>query len=196
MSHPPLKNMEISSDVDVCNAALQMLGLDPITSLTDETTEADFCNLHYPIIRNSYLQSYSWRFATGQQQLSLTADTPLFGWTYVFQLPTNMLRLEKISASALAFDIQGKKLLCNADEVYIEALFELGEENYPDYFLEALILKFAAHAALPLMEDADKAKELGAQFSEANLRARRTDAWQHPPKKIPDSHFKLVTVRA
>ena len=188
--------MEISSDVDVCNAALQMLGLDPIASLTDETTEADFCNLHYPVIRNSYLQSYSWKFATGQQALSLLVDTPLFDWTYAFQLPTNMLRLEKISAAATTFDIQGKKLLCNSNEVSIEALFELGEENYPDYFLEALILKFAAHAALPLLEDAEKAKELGKQFDEANMRARRTDAWQHPPKRIADSKFKLVAVRA
>ena len=188
--------MEISSDVDVCNAALQMLGLDPIASFADETTEADFCGLHYPIIRNSYLQSYSWRFAIGQQQLSLLTDVPLFGWAHTFQLPPELLRLDKISAEAVDYDIQGKKLLCNADAVAVEALFELGEENYPDYFLKALILNFAAHASMPLLEDATKAKELTDLFERANMVARRTDAWQHPPKKIATSKFKLITIRA
>lgn len=82
------------SKVDICNFALQEIGEESIISLSDDTVQAQQCNLRYDTVRRAMLEMHPWNFALTRQSLALTNDTDPFGdFNSVFQLPSNCLRV-------------------------------------------------------------------------------------------------------
>ena len=75
--------------IDIASRALIMIGSNPISSFTDDTTEALVTNNIYEEIIESTLCRARWRFATEQQQLSLLANTPTGKYEYAYQIPTS-----------------------------------------------------------------------------------------------------------
>ena len=71
--------------VDIASRALVMVGANPISSFTDNSTEALITNTLYEEVVESTLSECSWRFAMGQKQLSLLADAPTSRYEYAYQ---------------------------------------------------------------------------------------------------------------
>jgi hypothetical protein len=71
----------------ICNEALQELGEQPITSLSDTTKRAEACNLIYASERDRLLKSHPWKFALRRVKTSLNENTRFTllqedgGWT-------------------------------------------------------------------------------------------------------------------
>ena len=64
-----------NSAIDIVSRALVLIGAEPITSFTENTTEALVANNMYEDAVRTSLSSARWRFATKQAQLSqLVAD--------------------------------------------------------------------------------------------------------------------------
>ena len=64
-----------NSAIDIVSRALVLIGAEPITSFTENTTEALVANNMYEDAVRTSLSSARWRFATQQAQLSqLVAD--------------------------------------------------------------------------------------------------------------------------
>lgn len=81
------------SKVDICNFALQELGSDTITSLTEGTPAAVECNLRYESARRSLLEMHLWNFATKRAKLNAETETPAFNYSKQFTLPADFLYL-------------------------------------------------------------------------------------------------------
>ena len=83
----------MASEVSIVNRALQLLGADTISALTDDTNRARTMSLAYQPVRDAELERRKWRFAIKRTTLPALTDAPAFGFAYQYQLPTDYLRL-------------------------------------------------------------------------------------------------------
>lgn len=81
------------SKIDICNYALQNLGSDVITSLTEGTPGAVECNLRYDQSRRTLLTMHQWNFATKRYKLNAKVAAPEFNYSYQYTLPSDFLYL-------------------------------------------------------------------------------------------------------
>jgi len=94
--------------VEICNIALGKLGTNQISDLTDGSTEADLCELNYPLCLRAVLEARAWTFCTTRKQL--TSGTPPIplpdGWGFAYQVPNDCIRVIQLyvpnPAAALA----------------------------------------------------------------------------------------------
>lgn len=78
-----------TSDVDIVNDALTLLGANRIISLDDEATQAKVMKQMFDPSVEAILQSYAWNEALQQVELSPLLSTPTYGFAYQYQLPTD-----------------------------------------------------------------------------------------------------------
>jgi hypothetical protein len=93
-----------TAEADICNKALARIGIteyiDDLT--TDQSEEAQTCNVFYTDLRDACLAAFPWPFATLRQVLTIKADEPLRdGWRNVFALPAKCLKPRKIWPTGL-----------------------------------------------------------------------------------------------
>ena len=81
------------SIVNICNFALQNIGANTITTLTEDTNEAIQCNLRYESIRAMVLEAHSWNFASKRVALNKESVGPVFGFDNQFALPSDFVRI-------------------------------------------------------------------------------------------------------
>jgi hypothetical protein len=74
--------------IDICSRALILIGADPITSFTEDTTEALVASNLYEDVARSQLCRTRWRFATEQAELAAHASAPTGRFDIAHQLPT------------------------------------------------------------------------------------------------------------
>ena len=66
-----------STDIEVAQKAMVLIGLEPLTSFTDATDEALVANTIYEDVVADCLGQHNWNFATGQKTLSRLTDVPV-----------------------------------------------------------------------------------------------------------------------
>lgn len=81
-----------TSDVSICNLALQKLGQSRITSLPDGSNNSVECNACFEHVRDTELRKNRWRFALSRTTLAPSATAPDFTYLYAFPLPADCLR--------------------------------------------------------------------------------------------------------
>lgn len=153
------------TDLVICNAALQLVGMPEISSLSAINDRAAVCNLHYPLLKRSVLSRYNWPWLIKQEQLAIDATAvPLTQYTNAFALPS--LRLdddpilvilspEENAPPFRQFEIQDEHLHTNQPVIYIWFLSKDGEleSKWPEYFVDFMVHALAARIAMPLTED-------------------------------------------
>ncbi|SNB66981.1 hypothetical protein SAMN07250955_105229 [Arboricoccus pini] len=81
----------MSTEADLCSAALVKLGAAPITSLNDSTTESLIASRLYPVARDALLSCHPWDFTIAEAQLTQDPSVSVENG-YAFVLPTDLLR--------------------------------------------------------------------------------------------------------
>ena len=76
-------------DVSIASSALNLVGIDAISSFEEGTTQANVANNLYGSIVEGALTLTRWRFATGQQTLSRLVATPEARWDAAYQVPSS-----------------------------------------------------------------------------------------------------------
>lgn len=173
-----------TSDTEICNIALGHLGEAPISSLAENNKAGRACQLHYKLTRDEVLRSHRWNFAKDRAKLTELSDTPVFGWARHFELPTDCLRVVEFNDQEIGdvvtdeYEIEGRKLLTNADEariVYIKREEEV--EKYDPLFVQALALKLSIILSEQIRGATGKTQELTQAYERlAGPLARRIDA--------------------
>ena len=80
----------MSSDVDICNAALNNIGASNIISLSEDSKAARVCNQRYTIVRDAVFRAHPWNCLIRRQELA-SSGTPVFEYSYSYPLPSNTL---------------------------------------------------------------------------------------------------------
>ena len=181
----------MASDIDISSNALQMIGATSINSFTDPGSGAKVASALYETILEAMLTTNYWRFTVKQQSLNRLSSTPLNGYQYAFQIPTDSLKIERVDPRS-GYKIFEDKLYSNHTEIAVDYVYRPSTSSFPAYFVLALTYKLAAEFALAV-RDSDK---INALYERKHLAALAdgfaADAQQYPQTPILDQPFTDV----
>lgn len=188
--------MAVTSDISICNAALQMVGADGITSLTlDETRENRICNSLYFTVKQDVLQSANWRFSVRQEQLNRLISVPLFGFKYAYSLPADFLRLIGKDNPNTKHQIFENKLYTDLESVNANIQYDVNAQYFPAYFTRLLELEMATVLSISLLEDESKA-DIFAKFARTQkIKATNIDSRNNTASYLSESKYSLTQIR-
>lgn len=203
----------ITSETDICNLGLTRLGnKQQITSLSEGTTAADLCTLHYPLCRDAVLRAHPWNFAIQRVALSRdTSYTSVFEYDYRFLLPTDPYCLKVIRTSwdsnayatgaavygfpgimgnasaVIPYRIEGRYLLCNETSASIEYIGRVTDvAQFDELFVDVLAQRIAAELAPALTDNSALARNLWDGYTAKLVDARMVDAQEGTPREAVD----------
>lgn len=186
--------------VYIANAALDRVGQNQIISLDDNTTSARKAKLHiYEAIRQ-VLRAGRWKSATKQATPAQLTDTPLFQWSYAYQLPGDFIRMVSVISGTIPdpsvpppdsvfnnafeipeYSIQGKTVLTQETVLQINYVADLtmagNDVNVTDAALtELFILNLAQTLCWPFQQSNTLRQSLLQEFTLKMRAAKNTDA--------------------
>ena len=156
----------INSAVQICNMALKHLNVQGITSLEENTKQAQECAFYYDIVRQSLLVNLNASFSIARAQLvEKVGAVPIYGYGRAFALPHNCLQVLNLGDPELDeyYQIEGDNFYCDKDvkEVRIRYIRDVKDVNMFDpQFKELLALALAVEICIPLTEDYNKLAQL------------------------------------
>jgi hypothetical protein len=191
----------MSSETDICNAALIKLGADTILSLDDGSDRANKLKLRYPMIRDAELRRKRWRFSLERVSLAADAQAPDHGFPYQYTLPARCLRVIQVgtchvgldlsdyrASSSAAYSIEGRKVLTHFTAPlafrFIARITDTG--LFDAAFTEALAARIAYEMAERTTAMEPKRQAALVDYRHAILEAARANAFENPPESAAD----------
>lgn len=186
--------MTISSEVAIFNLALNAVGSrSNISSPTENSREAEVCNLWYSAVRDLILAAAPWPEATEIRYLAQLAeadedddgewayDDPRPGYSYVYSLPSDLVQPQYLTDWGfflVTSHSENRRALhtntYQAALVYTKRLEVIS--LWSPQLQMAVVYGLAAHIAMPLSGKTSRAKMLAATANEFLLAARETAA--------------------
>ncbi len=158
----------MSSEVDICNRALSLIGVGQIQSLTENSEAARKCTLFYAETRDTVLRDNDWTFARMRRTLaSFTIPDDYVGlkYAYAYVLPADCLKPRKVYGqegySPYPYELfraptNEEFLMTNIVTAILKYTMAVTTTTWFDVqFLEALELKLASKLAVPLRKKPD-----------------------------------------
>jgi len=187
----------MASSVEICNIALTKLGAARITSLSDNTKQARALNAIFDSVRDAELTKHPWSFAIKRAEIPASSTAPVFGWDKAYPLPSDYLKVVQVGdtyafydsgeAGAL-FDVEGGSIL--TDEVsplQIRYVYRITNSGlFPALFVRTLALQLAADVCEELTQNLSKREAAVAEYKDAIREAKRSNAIERPPQRVPD----------
>jgi hypothetical protein len=173
------------SEVAVANLALIKLGQDPISSLTQDTTNARLVNAVFEFCRNETLESYPWSFATKTVEMASVDDEEdnLGEWNYAYQLPADFISMIKGEDWKQDYEIRDGYLFSNDEPMYIEYIYENDNPQQWSYaYAMCLSWRIAAEVSYAITQSTTVAEAMMRGF-EMSLKAAR---YANSRKKSPE----------
>jgi hypothetical protein len=180
--------------VDICNQALGMLRANLITNFdADLSVEAKLCRANYDRLREAVLEDKEWRFATRRMKLAQSADAPVFGWTYKFKVPADVLRVltvtdrvnrDNINDNDINWEREEDFVLTNTKLAYARATVNIVDTTkFSAGFVQAFATRMASIMAVPLTGSNTRAQELMNEYLTLVGRAATKDGMQGKARK-------------
>ena len=183
-----------NSDIDIASRALVLIGAEPITSFTAQSTEATVANAIYEDMVRTTLCSSRWRFATNQAELNLLTATPTGRYDRAHQLPADLLMLHAVTVNdaVIEYNVYGDKVFsdsASSDSLIADYTFRALEQDFPSYFTVALQFSLAASFALGIARDEQLSSVLEGKGAQLLQQAKTLDSQQQTTRKLLTSRF-------
>lgn len=160
------------------NRALNKVGADRITSLTDGSKGAEIGNLIYDESLEELIESHPWNFATLQVTLAQLSTAPSWEFAYGYQKPADCLRV--IKTDLLEGEIwreHGDNIVTDSSTLGVEYIRSISDEaKFPKHFAEAHVCRMAMDFAYSFTNKASLVTEMRSQFERALALAKSFDA--------------------
>ena len=178
-----------TSNVLICNLALQKVGQARIVLLTDDNNNARNCNVAFEPLRQRELRAHAWNFAVKRAILAPSTTIPVFTYALAFPLPSNCLRVllpPRLGLDWKIEDVDGRPAILTNDGAtlpirYIEDVVD--PTRFDALFVEMLACKIAWHLTEIITQSNTKKTALEAEYRAAWNEAKRLNAFE----KIPDA---------
>lgn len=180
--------------VDLCSKALLLIGANSIQSFDDGSRESDVCSSIYEIVKDTLLANRLWSFTLEQLDLARLNETPLRDWKYSYALPTDVIRIKKVSNSK-DFELVKGRLYSNNPKVSIDCQKTVDVDEMPPYFQTALISELAAKLSVSLLGDNSKYQLFAALAQRDLINARLADCQNRPNVKFGEDSFWITVAR-
>lgn len=196
----------MSSEVQIVNFGLVILGEDRITSLTDDLKPARSASAVYEMSRDSLLAAYDWTFAKARAELPALVAVPLFQFGAQYQIPADCLRLTYVSDRYVGADltdyrsapteeyvIEGRKILTNfGSPLPVRYVSRVTDTSlFHPNFAKLLSCQIAVDLCEDLTQSDSKWQRADAAFKKELRMAVRANAIESPPTKIADDEWVL-----
>lgn len=184
----------MTSEVSICNRALSSIGArSTIADLTEDSNEAEQCNLLYADTRDEVLQMAYWGFAQKTASLALlksapgtptnpvstatqwSSTYPAPPWLYEYQYPTDALQIRTV-LQQIQNQYIGTPFTSGGGNVYPYAIgpgarFEIGSDLDASGVAIPVILTNQYQAIARYTQRVTNPDMFGAQFTEALVQA-------------------------
>ena len=177
-----------TSAIQLSSNALILLGHPPISSFDEPGAGAQAASNLYEQSYLNLLTIHRWRFATKKAQLARLTAAPLNGFTYQFQLPSDLLYLIR-KESGGDYEIYGDRLYSNSGTESIDYIYRVNEDNLPPYFIKAFEFFMASQLAIPVVGNSTRAAEYNGMYEMQLKRAKFADSTQRPQDTFTDSPY-------
>ena len=196
----------MTSTVDIANYALNIIGASNISALDENSKPARLVNQRYESVRDTVFRSHPWNCLIRRSELAQEVDTPAFGYTYQYPLPTDpyCLRVLEFSNGSLSypqdnmfsntggpvFVVEGRKLLTDEGTARIKYIARITDPNdYDAGLVEALAARLAMELAYAITGSTSVVQITTALYDEKMREARFVDATEGAPQKLEASDF-------
>ncbi len=178
----------MASRVEIANRALQKCGVSKrLATFDDDTQQGRAIRGCFGVLLEAELQRNIWTFATKRVQLSPDTETPVFGYAFQYQLPSDFLRIAprdpKRAVAMNTHQIEGRKLL-NDDGGTLDLRYVRSgtdEETWHPLFAEGLASRVAHEIIMELKSSATKKDVLATEYIKFMADARLANAIEHGP---------------
>jgi hypothetical protein len=182
----------MASKVEIANRALQLLGAKSITSLTENSRNAQAMNRAYESVKLAELRKHPWNFAIKRAQLAANATAPLFTKANSFPLPADWVRLlptdPEDNMNDLDWQIEGRNILTNDDApLNIRYIYDVTDPNEMDpLFRETFAAKLADATCEEITQSNAKKAEAREVYKDVMAEARKANAIENVAAEPPE----------
>jgi hypothetical protein len=194
----------MSSVIEICNMALGKAGItDTITNLdTEQSVEALWCKVNYPIARDSVLRDFPWRFATKTISLGALDEKRQDGKS-VFLYPSDCLNIINVSNGGTQnFEIEiiginddmRKVIITDSEQAEVKYIARVTDPNLFDpLFVVALAWYIASDLALSVGGNKEGRSQLAMQQYEfTKAKAQRASIAESRGNPYTSNEFMKV----
>lgn len=174
----------MASEVDIINSALNMVGASNIIARTEDSKSARVMNQRFDYVRDSCLRAHPWNCTVTRRVLAADSDTPAFGFTNQFTLPTDpyCLRVLHLDYLDIDFLVEGRKIHCDEDTLNLVYVARVTDPNEWDQLLiEAIAARLAADTAYALVQSTSLMATMHQLYEAKLSEARFVDATEGTP---------------
>lgn len=169
------------TQTEIINFALLAIGDKPIMDPEDESTDRGrICRAFYPMVRNAVLMEYPWRCARVRASLPRLSESPLFGYLYQYQLPSEpyCLWVPKILNEDFDYEIEGRYLLTNEPSCQITYVSIVPESLMDALLVDCIATRLASQIAPGLSNKMGMAEMLWKLYLMKIDQAKASDSMQ------------------
>jgi len=197
----------MASNGEMANSALTKLGASRITALTDNVKAAREINAIFELRRDYLLRTHNWSFAMTRASLPALDETPAWGYTTLYQLPTDCLRVVQVNDTWVVpgladytsgpdsepYKITGRRIETDIGAPlklrYIKRVTDPAQ--FDAAFVEVFASDLADQVCEALTQSNTKREATRAVLRQSLLEAVRSNAIELPPEAIPDDSWIL-----
>ena len=174
----------MTSNVDICNSALNMIGASNIISLTEDSRAARVCNQRFEFVRDAVMRAHPWNCLIVRTSLAADSDTPAFEFDHQHTLPTDpyCLRVLRPQDPDTVFRVEGRKIISSTTPfkmIYVARITDPNE--YDQLLIESIASRLAADISYALVNSASLSQMLMAMYESKLSEARFVDATEGTP---------------
>lgn len=188
-----------TTDVQLCNLALDLVKEVPITGFTNPTDKVSaLCARWYPLIREAVLLAFNWNFALKSRAANRTATPSITNYTDAYQLPNDCLKLRAIIDPSIPlgrrnYEIQGNQLFYNNGGAATLDIWYTKDETdvsvMPSLFILVVTHRLAVALGKKLTTRASIMADIKSDLQTFTVQARSADGQLRPPKTYESSRI-------
>lgn len=191
-----------TSDVEICNLALDKCKEKNITSLEENTKAAEKCKAWYDLIRKSLLTNLNASFAIDRAVLAKKTDyIKIYGYDNAYQLPFGCLQVLNVGSPLenILYQVEGDNFYCNVNEknIYIRYIKDVEDvTKFDSNFIRLFALTLASEICEPLTHDTEQANYLKKLAQEQYIICSVKYGRDNRITTIRNSRFRKAKLRA
>ena len=184
-----------TTDVSICNQALNMIGAKSILSFDENTENARRCATLYAPTRKALLRLHPWSFAKRRVQLAPISTYPSFGYQNAFPLPKDFLRV--YDAGQVEYEIENRHILANTNLINLVYIAdEQNEELWDSLFSECMALYLVNKLAKPITGSNAEGDSAWQKLQNMLKQARAINGQERPAQDFAADYYpQLMGVR-
>lgn len=181
-----------ASDIELINRSLALLGIESITSLSDNSKQASVARVLFNDTRAAVFRSHPWNCLTRRASLPKDVTAPVYGYANRFVLPADFLRLLEVEdPTQTLFQLERRHILSDEGVMRVKYTALITDvTQYDTLLVDTLAARIAADLAQPLLQSTSAMEQMWQMYELKLREAKFVDA-QEQMQDVLDADYWL-----